>query len=95
MKEMEPKDIDELAAIADGIGHPMRVAALLALRKQNKMLAVDLRRAVAALYTELDAKNLQFHLFKMQMAGIVSVKKEGGKDVVELVRDVQLRLKQP
>ncbi|MFA5861308.1 MAG: hypothetical protein WDA16_06390 [Candidatus Thermoplasmatota archaeon] len=94
MKESEPKDIDELAQIHEGLGHPMRVAALLALRKEKRMLAVDLRRAVAALYTELDSKNLQFHLFKMQMAGIVSVKKEGGKDVVELVRDVQLRLKE-
>lgn len=89
----EPSDIDALAAIHDGLGHPIRVCILLTLRKEKRLMATELRRRVSEMYLPIDARNLQFHLFKMQVGGIVSVRKEANRDFVELARDVVVRLK--
>lgn len=89
----EPKDIDALAALHDGLGHPIRVCILLTLRKEKRMLGTKLRKRVSEMYIPIDARNLQFHLFKMQVSGIVSVKKEANRDVIELVQDVVIRAK--
>lgn len=81
-------DVDELATIADGIGHPVRAAILYALREKSPQMLPDLRRDVSARYIETDSRNLQFHLFKMQLAGLVSVQKDGNRQTASLIKDV-------
>ena len=89
----EPQEVDALAALHDGLAHPLRVCILHVLRKEKRMLGTELRKRVSEMYVPIDARNLQFHLFKMQTAGLVSVRKEANRDMVELVRDVVLRTK--
>lgn len=85
------EDLDETAALADALAHPIRVAMIQVLRKERKIAAADLRRAVSSLYGEIDTRNLQFHLYKMQSARVLTVVREGGRDVVTLERDVIVR----
>lgn len=87
----EEEDADALANLHDGLAHPFRVMILRVLRKEKRMALADLRRAVAEIYIPIEAKNLQFHLVKMQMGGIVRMAREEGRDVVYLVSDVSVR----
>lgn len=88
-------DPDELAALVEGVSHPFRVAILNELRAEHKLSFGELRRRVAASYENLDFRALQFHLFKMQMAGIVEIGKEDGEGVVTLLRDVRVTVAHP
>lgn len=83
-------DPDELGALVDGISHPFRIAILNELRAEHKLSFGELRRRVAANYESLDFRALQFHLFKMQMAGLVEIGKEDREGVVTLIRDVRV-----
>lgn len=87
----EHKAFEALAALHDGLAHPVRVAALAALRKKKALSAAELKHAVSESYTPIDSRRMQFHLYKMHAAGLVEVRKEGGKDIVVLMRDVVLR----
>lgn len=87
----EQTEIESLAALHDGLGHPTRVAMLLALRKKHELTSAELRRAVSASYSEIDTRRLQFHLYKMQAAGIVTVRAAGRGDTITLVRDITLK----
>lgn len=89
----EQKEFEALAALHDGLAHPVRVAALVALRKKKTLTAAELKRAVSESYTPIDSRRMQFHLYKMHAAGLVEVHKEAGKDVVVLLRDVTTRAK--
>ncbi|MFA5862538.1 MAG: hypothetical protein WDA16_12670 [Candidatus Thermoplasmatota archaeon] len=86
-------DADALANLHDGLAHPFRVMILRVLRKQKRMTLADLRRAVGEAYIPIEAKNLQFHLVKMQMGGIVRMAREEGRDVAYLVSDVVVKRK--
>lgn len=86
-------EIQELANLADGIAHPVRVCILYVLRREKKIRGVELRKEISEMYVPVDARNLQFHLYKMQSAGLVRVSKEGRNDVVELECDVTLKVK--
>ena len=57
------------------------------------MRSIELRKEISDMYIPVDARNLQFHLYKMQSAGLVRVSKEGRNDVVELENDVTLKVK--
>lgn len=89
----EQKEFEALAALHDGLAHPVRVAALLALRKKKTLSAAELRRAVSESYTPIDSRRMQFHLYKMHTAGLVEIRRDGGRDVVALLRDVAMRAK--
>jgi DNA-binding transcriptional ArsR family regulator len=90
----EQAEYEALAALHDGLGHPVRVAALHALRKRKSLTTAELKRAVSQSYTLIDSRRMQFHLYKMHAAGLVVIRAEGGKDVVVLKRDVTLRTKE-
>lgn len=89
----EQQEIEVLAAIHDGLGHPVRMAILMALRKEPELTSAALGHAVSASYTPVDARRLQFHVHKMQSAGIVESRKAGRGDVIRLIMDVTLRSK--
>lgn len=89
----DEEDADELANLHDGLAHPFRVTVLRVLREEKRMTLADLRRAVEKAYMPIDAKNLQFHLMKMQMGGIVRLAREEGRDVAYLACDVTLKRK--
>lgn len=84
-------DIDELADLFDALGHGVRLAMLEILRKEKRMTLADLRTAVAEQYEPITGGNAQFHVMTMARGGIVKVEREGGRDVVTLVRDVKVR----
>lgn len=88
-------DPDELAALIEGVSHPFRVAILNELRAEHKLSFGELRRRVAASYENLDFRALQFHLFKMQMAGIVEIRREEREGMVTLLRDVRVAIANP
>jgi DNA-binding transcriptional ArsR family regulator len=83
----------EAAALHEGLAHPARVAATRALRAGGPMAMADLRRAVSAAHREVDARTMRFHVRRMEVAGLVDVRREAGGDVVVLLRDVALRLR--
>lgn len=85
--------LDELATLADGVAHPIRVAILRALREKSPMSKKDLRRVVSDAYMEIDTRTVQFHLYKMHVCGLVQLSREGGREIATLVKDVQLRTK--
>lgn len=93
MPAPEVEDPDELANLFDGLAHPFRVAILRVLRKERRMLLAELRRSVSDAYMQIDQRNLQFHLHKMQVAGLVKFQREEGREVVYLVQDVSLKRK--
>ena len=90
-----PMDIDEGADLLDALGHSVRLAMLEILRKEKRMTLADLRTAVADKFEPLTGGNAQFHVTKMARGGIVKVEREGGRDVVTLVRDVKVRVVKP
>lgn len=83
-------DPDEEAPLFEAMAHPFRVAIRNELRKENPLTILELRRRVSANYEEIDTRNIQFHLFRMQVAGVVSVSRDGSKDVVTLVKDISI-----
>lgn len=89
----EELSLDEAAALHDALGHPARVAALRVLRARKRLPLADLRREVAALHKDLDARSMQYHAHRMMAAGLVDVAREDGREVVELVLDAGLRLR--
>lgn len=90
----EQAEFESLAALHDGLGHPVRVAALHALRKRKVLTTAELKRAVSESYTPIDSRRMQFHLYKMHAAGLLEIRREGSKDLVVLLRDVTLRTKE-
>lgn len=86
-------DPDEEAPLFEAMAHPFRVAIRNELRKQNGLQVAELRRRVSASYEEIDTRNIQFHLFRMQTAGVVRVEKVEGKDVATLVKDISVTTK--
>ncbi len=78
----------------EAMAHPFRVAIRNVLRKENGLTIAELRRCVSANYEEIDTRNIQFHLFRMQMNGVVSVAKAEKKEIVTLVRDISLLSKE-
>jgi DNA-binding transcriptional ArsR family regulator len=89
----EQAEFESLAALHDGLGHPVRVAALHALRKRKSLTTAELRHAVSESYTPIDSRRMQFHLYKMHAAGLVEIRTEGAKVAVILIRDAVLRTK--
>lgn len=87
------EDVDELATLYEGLSHPVRVAAYQVLRDKGRLPLADLRREVSKKWIEIDTRNLQFHLYKMQVAGIVSVEREAGREVASLRKEVTIRAK--
>ena len=83
-------DPDELAPYFEALAHPFRVAILNELRKEPTMPIAELRRRVAANYEEIDTRNIQFHLFRMQLAGVIETTREEGQAVARLRMDVRL-----
>lgn len=93
MPKARKLDVDELGRFAEGIAHPFRLTILDILRKKKRLPMAELRRLVEAQYMPIETRNLQFHVFKMQMSGLVKMEREGNRDAVELVQDVELRLR--
>lgn len=92
---MTPKaemDLEDAANIHDGLAHAVRVAAYRALRDEPKMPVSELRVLVSKMYIPVDQRNLQFHLHKMQLAGLVEVFKEAGRETVRLLRHVDVKI---
>ena len=83
-------DPDQLAPYFEALAHPFRVAILNELRKEPMMPIAELRRRVAANYEEIDTRNIQFHLFRMQLAGVIETTREDGQAVARLLKDVKL-----
>lgn len=86
-------DLDEAAAIYDALGHPIRLAILRALQKEKSLPLAELRKHVSKLYIEVDTRNVQFHLYKLQVARIVESTRVEGRENVRLMRDVGLRMR--
>jgi len=86
-------ELEATAGLHEGLAHPFRMAIYHVLRSEGPMVLAELRKAVGDLYTPLDARNLQFHLFKMQVAGIVVVQKEAGRDTARLMKEIVTRAK--
>lgn len=84
------RPIEETAGLHDGLAHPTRVAILQVLREAGGLPVADLRRRLGETHREVDTRTVQHHLYKMQMAGLVSLRREDGTDVVRLLRDVAL-----
>ena len=84
---------DEEAPLFEAMAHPFRVAIRNELRKENGLQVAELRRRVSASYEEIDTRNIQFHLFRMQTVGVVRVEKVEGKDVATLVKDVSAEVR--
>ena len=87
-------DPDDEAPLFEAMAHPFRVAIRNELRKENPLTILELRRRVSANYEEIDTRNIQFHLFRMQMAGVVEAFKMEGRDAVRLVRDVSVTMRE-
>lgn len=87
-------DPDEEAPLFEAMAHPFRIAIRNELRKENGLTIAELRRRVSESYEEIDTRNIQFHLFRMQTTGVVRVEKVEKKDVVTLVKDVGVLLRE-
>ena len=84
----------EAAALHEGLAHPARVAAMRALRARGPLPTAALRRAVSEAHRAVDARTMQFHVRRMQAAGLVDVRRAPeGHEVVALLRDVSLKLR--
>lgn len=93
MAKKKKIDMDEWARIHEALAHAFRLTILEILREEKRMSMADLRRAVAARYRDIETRNLQFHVFKMHMGGVVRIDREGGRDYVTLLRDVTTVIK--
>jgi DNA-binding transcriptional ArsR family regulator len=85
-------DIDQLADLFDALGHGVRLMMIEILREKKSMTLADLRTEVSARYGEITGGNASFHVVSLQRGGLVKVHREGGRDVVTLVRDVKARI---
>lgn len=85
--------VDELARAIEGVAHPFRVTILEILREKKRIPMGELRRLVEERYMPIETRNLQFHVFKMQMCGLVLMEREGNRDHVTLLRDVAVKVK--
>lgn len=94
MAKKASDDPDHESQLFEAMAHPVRVAIRNELRKENPLTIAELRRRVSSARGEIDTRNIQFHLFRMQIAGVVHVAKNDGRDVVRLMRDVGLDLRQ-
>lgn len=92
MPKARKPDVDELGRLVEGIAHPFRLVILDILRKKKRLPMAELRRLVEDAYMPIETRNLQFHVFKMQMSGLVKMEREGNRDHVELLRDVVVRV---
>lgn len=87
-------DVEDAGDLFDGLAHAARVAIYRALRDAGGEMALkDLRKAVSAAWIEIDRRNLEFHLAKMRMAGLVQVEL-GDEGAARLVKWVDVRLSQ-
>lgn len=86
-------EAESLAGLLDGLAHPFRATIYRILERDGPLHVAELRRKVADEYARLDARNLLFHLLRMQSSGIVLVQKEQGKDVARLVLKVVVKTK--
>lgn len=93
MPKARGSDVEELARAAEGVSHPFRWTILEVLREKKRLPMGELRRLVEERYLPIETRNLQFHVMKMQLCGLVKMEREGTRDHVELVRDVVLRVK--
>jgi DNA-binding transcriptional ArsR family regulator len=92
----EERPIEDAARLHEGLAHPARVAAMRVLRAQKRPVPMaELRRRVAEVAGELDARSMQFHAARMERAGLVDVRRGEGGAVVALLRDVSLRVRVP
>jgi DNA-binding transcriptional ArsR family regulator len=80
---------DDAARLHEGLAHPVRVAAMRALREKRSLTLADLRALVAEQGHPVDTTTMKFHARKMEEAGLVDV----GRDEVRLLRDVGLRMR--
>lgn len=87
------RDVEEIAAFHAGLAHPARVAAMQALRVVKRMPLADLRREVSLVVGEMDTRTMQHHVYKMQVAGLVTVFRDRNRETVQLLRDVAIRVK--
>lgn len=87
-------NVDELARAIEGVAHPFRVTILEILREKKRLPMGELRRLVEARYLPIETRNLQFHVFKMQMCGLVKMERARNRDHVTLLRDVVVRVKE-
>ena len=90
MPKARKMDVNELGRLVEGIAHPFRLVILDILRKKKRLPMAELRRLVEEAYMPIETRNLQFHVFKMQMSGLVKMEREGNRDHVELVRGVRV-----
>lgn len=96
MARKAPDDPDQEAALFEAMAHPFRVAIRNELRKESPLTILELRKRVSESYEEVDTRNLQFHLMRMQtVARVVEVYREGGRDSVRLLRDLSVNEKAP
>lgn len=88
---------EEAAALHEGLAHPARVAAMRALRAApgGRLPMAELRRRVSEAHREVDARGIRFHARRMEAAGLVDVRRVGGREEVALLRDVSLRMRMP
>lgn len=93
MPKQRELTVDELARAIEGVAHPFRVTILEILREKKRVPMGELRRLVEERYLPIETRNLQFHVFKMQMCGLVLMEREGNRDHVTLLRDVTFRVK--
>lgn len=93
MAKQPDMDVDELARLLEGVAHPYRLTILEVLREKKQMPMGELRRVVSERYLEIETRNLQFHVFKMQMSGLVHMERVEGRDHVKLLKDVAVRVK--
>jgi len=93
MPKQRELNVDELARAIEGVAHPFRVTILEILRQKKRVPMGELRRLVEERYMPIETRNLQFHVFKMQMCGLVLMEREGNRDHVTLLRDVSVKVK--
>lgn len=84
------RSLQELSEFHSGLAHPTRVAILRILRKDRELTTAELRRRVAEAHEELDTRTLQHHLYKMQVAGLLTVGRGEGGERARLLRDIQI-----
>lgn len=84
--------VDERAKLAEGVSHAFRFVIMDILTERKRLPMAELRRLVEEAYMPIETRNLQFHVFKMQMCGLVKMEREGNRDHVELVRVVTLEV---
>lgn len=93
MAKARELDVVERTRAIEGVAHPFRWTILEVLREKKRIPMGELRRLVEERYMPIETRNLQFHVFKMQMCGLVLMEREGNRDHVTLIRDITVRVK--